>query len=174
MHPHLAESRHCPHCAAALGRAVPPDEDRERLVCTGCGFVLYLGPQVAAGTAPMVDGQLVLIRRGVNPRRGFWSFPCGYVELYETCEQAAVRETREECGLEVEVEGHLGTYSYPFPRRPEGRVVIVSYSARIVGGTLEAGDDADEVRLFAPDAVPWDDLAFESSTDTLRDLLARQ
>jgi ADP-ribose pyrophosphatase YjhB (NUDIX family) len=142
-------------------------------VCAACGFVLYLGPKVAAGTVPLLDGGFVLIRRGVEPRAGYWSFPCGFVESDETVEHAAVRETREECGLAVELDGRLGVYSYPQGDHAPQGLVIVPFVARVVGGVLAAGDDATEARVVSQAEIPWDDLAFQSSHAALRALLAR-
>jgi ADP-ribose pyrophosphatase YjhB (NUDIX family) len=169
----LGGSRHCPHCAGGLETRRPPADQRDRLVCARCGFILYLGPKVAAGTVPVVDGRILLIRRGVPPGEGLWSFPCGYVEVDETLEACAVRETREEAGVEVRLEGLLGAYSYPPGAEGGGRVAIVVYAASVASGRPAAGDDATEVALFAPEAIPWADLAFLSSRDALRDRLAR-
>ena len=169
----LRLSRFCPHCAAPLGPGRFPGDHRERLVCTGCGFVFYMGPKVAAGTVPVMDGRLLLIRRGVPPGEGLWSFPCGFMEVDETAEACAVRETREEAGVEVRLEGLLGVYSYPPEVDDVSRVVIVVYAAAVVGGEPRAGDDATEVLLAAPAEIPWKDLAFLSSRDALRDRLAR-
>lgn len=170
----LHTASHCPHCGAPLGVEVPHPDGRERAVCPECRFVLYLGPKVAAGTIPVVDGRLVLIKRGVPPRIGFWSFPCGYVEYDETIQQAAIRETREECGLEVEIApaGMIGCYSYAADAQAPLGLVITAFHAEVVGGELQAGDDAEDVRLVEPNAVPWDDLAFRSSHAAINDWLA--
>jgi ADP-ribose pyrophosphatase YjhB (NUDIX family) len=168
----LAASRHCPLCGAGLETRRPPGDGRDRLVCGACGFVLYLGLKVAAGTVPVLDGRVVLIRRGVAPGEGLWSFPCGFAEIDETLEQCAVRETREEAGIDVRLRGLLGAYSYPPSGGAGGRVAIVCYAAEVAGGEPRAGDDAREVGLFLPDAIPWEDLAFASSRDALRDWMA--
>ncbi len=170
----MRRSRHCPLCAGALTLARPPLDDRPRLVCSACGFVLYLNPKVAAGTIAVDDaGRVALIRRGIEPGRGLWSWPCGYVEMDESVDRTAVRETREECGLDVELDGVLGVYGYPCDH-PEVQehgtgLVIVCYRARVVGGTLAAGDDADDARWAHPHELPWPLLAFESSWRGLRD-----
>jgi ADP-ribose pyrophosphatase YjhB (NUDIX family) len=170
----LAGSRHCPHCGAPLATRRPEGDARERLVCGACGFVLYLGLKVAAGTVPLLDGRVVLIRRGVPPGEGLWSFPCGYAEVDETLEQCAVRETLEEAGVEVRLRGLLGAYSYPPSAGAGGRVAVVCYAAEVAGGEPRAGDDAREVGLFGPGEIPWEELAFASSRDALRDWLARR
>jgi ADP-ribose pyrophosphatase YjhB (NUDIX family) len=174
----LAGSAFCPHCAAPLEVRTPPGDDRPRLVCTKCAFVLYVNPKAAAGTVPRDPaGRVALIRRGVEPGRGKWSWPCGYVESDETVPGCAVRETREETGLAVELGELLGIYSYPVSER-EGAdagagMIIICYAATTDGTGLVAGDDATDARWFAPGEIPWDDLAFDSAHRGVRDALAR-
>lgn len=166
----LLDPRFCALCGAPMRRAVPPQDRRERPVCTACGFVHYLDPKVACGTIAEKDGRIVLIQRAIHPRKGYWSFPCGFMEVDETAEEAALRETREETGLEVELGPHLGTYSYP-DSFYGGSVVVVVYQARVVGGTLHPEDDAGDALWVAPSEIPWDRLAFRSSEAALRDWL---
>jgi 8-oxo-dGTP diphosphatase len=157
--------RYCPKCATEL--VWRPDGDRERPTCPTCGFVFYFNPVVGAGTLVESDGRVVLVRRRVAPQADFWSLPSGYVEADELAEEAAVRETKEETGLEVEVDNLLGVYS--FGREPQTGVLIL-YSAHTVGGELCAGDDAQEVRTFAPDELPPDEqIAFRTHRQALHD-----
>ena len=153
-----------------MGRATPPGDNRERHVCTKCGFVHYLDPKVACGTIAEQDGRFTLIQRNIEPRKGFWSFPGGFMEVDETTEQAALRETREETGLDVKIDGHLATYSYPDSYFGNSIVVVV-YRATVLGGTLRPDDDVSDVRMITPAEIPWKDLAFESSTSAFRDWL---
>lgn len=160
--------RFCGQCAAELVLKVPELDSRERLVCPRCGHVHYLQPFVAAGSIPEQDGKIVLIRRGVDPRKGYWSFPCGFMEIDEDVQSTALRETREETGLQIEITGHLGTYSYA--NSLDGRsIVIVAYRSRIVGGSLQPGDDVTEARWVPVQEIPWEELAFQSSHEALRD-----
>jgi len=174
----LADARFCPLCAAPLVRKIPEQDDRPRHVCSLCGFVLYVNPKAAAGTVPRAsDGRVALIRRGVEPGIGKWSWPCGYVELDETVPECAVRETREETGLAVELGELLGIYSYAAGCE-EGLhagtgMIIICYAAAATGGEIMAGDDAQEARWFAPNEIPWDLLAFDSSQRGVRDELRR-
>ena len=141
--------------------------DRQRPVCPDCGFIFYLNPVVGAGALVEKDGRVVLIRRGVEPRAGYWSLPAGYVEADEMAEDAAIREMAEETGLEIEIDDLLGVYS--FGREPQTGVLIL-YSANLVGGELRAGDDAQEVRTFDPAEMPPDDqIAFNTHLQALRD-----
>jgi ADP-ribose pyrophosphatase YjhB (NUDIX family) len=140
-----------------------------RLVCTGptCGFVFYLDPKLAVGTIiRMPDGALVLTRRAIEPGYGRWVFPGGYVDRGEEVRTAAVREAREEAGIDVAIDGLVGIYSYPGTT-----AVIIVYSAVWTGGALAIDDESSEVRTFAPDALPWDEMAFPSTADSLRDYL---
>ncbi|MBI5367491.1 MAG: NUDIX hydrolase, partial [Planctomycetes bacterium] len=159
---------HCPKCGGTLVAQRPANDHRERQVCRACAFVFYQGPKVAAGTLPVVDGRVVLVRRGIPPGLGQWSFPCGYVEIDETVEEGARRETHEETGLEVRLVRLLGAYSYP-PTVDRNRVAVLAYLAEVVGGRLAAGDDATDARYFPYDEIPWPDLAFKSTLEAIRD-----
>jgi len=165
----------CPRCAAPLVEKIPDLDSRPRRVCSKCAFVVYVNPRIAAGTAPVRDGRVALIRRGIEPSRGLWSWPCGYVEIDETLEDAALRETREESGLVVRLGKLLGPYSYPVKasdgHTPTTGLVVVSYLTESVEGELVAGDDAADAAWFDLDKIPWTDLAFDSSRRALLDLL---
>jgi 8-oxo-dGTP diphosphatase len=157
--------QYCPKCATKLEWR--STGDRERPACPACGFVFYFNPVVGAGALVETDGQVVLVRRGVEPKAGYWSLPSGYVEADELAEAAAIREMKEETGLEIELEDLLGVYS--FGREPQTGVLIL-YSGHTVGGELRAGDDAQEVRTFAPADMPADDqIAFHTHLQALRD-----
>jgi 8-oxo-dGTP diphosphatase len=159
------DAKFCPKCGTELVRR--STGDRTRPTCPACGHVVYFNPVVGAGALIETDGRVVLIRRGVEPKRGYWSFPSGYVEADELAEAAAVREAEEETGLQIELEDMLGVYS--FGREPQTGVLIL-YSAYPVAGTMKAGDDAEEVRAFAPAEVPPDDqIAFHTHLQALRD-----
>jgi len=169
----ILDPKFCSRCGSPMSKSIPPGDSRPRPVCGACGFVHYLDPKVACGCVVDLDGRLALIRRAIPPQKGFWSFPCGFMEVDETTEAAAVRETKEETGLDVALEGHLGTYSYP-DSFYGGSVVVVVYAARATGGTPKADDDVDEIRLVPPAEIPWDRLAFRSSVAALRDWLRRR
>jgi ADP-ribose pyrophosphatase YjhB (NUDIX family) len=166
----ILEPKFCSKCGAPMTRGIPPDDHRERHICSNCKWVHYLDPKVACGTIAELDGKFALIQRNIEPKKGLWSFPCGFMEVDETTEQAAVRETREETGLEVALQGHVGTYSYP-DSYFGGSVVVVVYRALVTGGTLHADTDCSDARLITPAEIPWDQLAFLSSHSALRDWL---
>ncbi len=104
--------RYCPICGGGLvPERIPPDQ-KVQMVCGGCGFIFFLNPKLVAGTLPMVDGRVLLIRRAIAPSIGKWTFPGGFVEWGEAVEDAAIRETREEVNVEVALDGLHGIYSY--------------------------------------------------------------
>jgi ADP-ribose pyrophosphatase YjhB (NUDIX family) len=160
--------RFCPKCGGSLQARVLKDKEPPRLVCAACDFVFYIDPKVAACTVSMVDGGVVLLKRAIEPALGRWVFPGGFVDRGEAVPDAAVRETLEEAGLRVGLTGVLDVYSFP-----DYEVVVVVYAAEVVGGALEARDETLEARAFPPEAIPWDELAFESTRAALRDYLRR-
>ncbi len=125
------------------------DGGRERPACQSCGYVVYRNPAPVAMALAHQGGRLLLVRRAKEPLRGFWAPPAGYVEMDESAEEAAIREAREETGLEVVLDGLQGVYS----QRDLG-VVLIVYHGRVMGGRLASGDDAMEVGLFPYDSLP--------------------
>ena len=158
----------CAKCGHALESRALKAGEPSRLVCTACGFVHYMDPKVAAGTICVVDGGIVLLRRAIDPEWGKWAFPGGFVDRGESVQDAAVRETLEEVHLRVSVTGILDVYSYT-----GNDTVLVVYSADVVGGELATGEEAEDVKAFPPEQIPWDDLAFESTRAALKDYLHR-
>ncbi len=157
----------CPKCGGALASRPVKAGEPERLVCQQCGFIFFLDPKVAVGTIVPLDGGLVLLRRGIEPAYGKWVFPGGFVDRGERVEEAAIRETREECTLVVRLTRLLNIYSYP--NHP---VIIIVYVGEAVEGTVAAGDETLEARTFTPESIPWDELAFPSTAHALKDYLA--
>ena len=165
-----ATFRYCPVCGSGMELRELKAGDPRRLVCAGdaCGFVFYLDPKVAVGTIiRSVDGRrIILLKRAIEPGFGKWVFPGGYVDRGEEIRTAARREAREEAGLEVRIDRLINAYSYA------GRVpVIIVFAATIVGGTLTIDDESSEAKEFEPEDIPWDDLAFRSTQEALREYL---
>ena len=158
--------RFCPLCGSRLARAPVPPDQREQAVCGACGFVFYLNPKVVAGTIPEQDGRILVTRRSIDPGRGLWTFPGGFVDFGETVSDAALRETLEETGLRVELTGLPNVYSYP------AAPVIIVYTARVTSGTLTACDENDRLEWISPAEIPWDTLAFPSTREALREWVA--
>jgi 8-oxo-dGTP diphosphatase len=170
LHPHDDSHayRFCPRCAHALEKRRLRAGEPERLVCAGCEFVFYLDPKIAVGTIIRTTAnRIVLVRRAIEPGYGKWVFPGGYVDRGEPLPLAAVREAREESGLDVRLDGLVNIYSYP-GRAP----VIVVYAATALGGTLATDDEGLEASEVDPGAIPWGELAFRSTEEALRDYLA--
>ena len=137
---------------------------RTREVCPACEFILFRNPVPGVGVLVEMEDGLVLIRRGQPPFVGRWALPSGFIEEDESVEQAAVRECQEETGLEIELIELFGVYS--FPEGPVQSGIIIFYRALPVGGELRAGDDAQEVAVFAPDDLPGD-VAFRTHREVL-------
>ncbi len=157
------------HCGQRLATSVPEGDTRDRLVCLDCGFVHYINPRPVAGAIPVRhDGQVLLVRRAIEPRIGSWVFPGGFMDVGETAEEAAARETLEEAHLEVANLRLIGVYTRTGPG-----VVVIVYEADALS-EAEAGHETSEVRWFHPHEIPWEELAFDSTEWALRDwFLAR-
>jgi len=163
-----ATLNYCSRCGAPLRFGRIEGEDRERLACEACGYVAYVNPRMVVTTLPITDhGELVLLRRGIEPGYGLWAQPGGFLEIDETVNEGAVRETLEEIGLIVELGEIVGLYS-----RIEAAVVVLAFEARIVGGEIHTTAEALDVRAFRPEAIPWREIAFRTTTWALRDWIS--
>jgi 8-oxo-dGTP diphosphatase len=163
-HHHDPELRFCPVCGGRLNDTALKLNEPSRLVCTECAFVYYLDPKVVACALVERDGAVALLKRDIEPQKGKWVMPGGYVDRGEPVETAAVRETLEECGLTIRIGPLLGAYSYP------GKLaVVIVYVAGVLAGELHARDETAEAEWFAPEAIPWEELAFQSTKDALMD-----
>lgn len=148
-----------------FSQQVPEGDNRLRDVCDTCGYVAYSNPKVVVGTVVIEDGQVLLCRRAIEPRRSFWTLPAGYLEHGETLEEGAAREAEEEAGAAIRLDGILAVYSI-------SRIgqVQVMFRGRFDGpARFAAGIESLDVRLFAWDAIPWAELAFPSVHWALQD-----
>jgi 8-oxo-dGTP diphosphatase len=153
---------YCPYCRAEMtDRFV---FGRTRRACPACGFIHFVDPKVGAAMLAERDGQVVLVRRAVAPSVGSWCLPAGFVEYGESPADTAVRECLEETGLHTQIAELLHVDQYTDD--PRGSGVIVFYRGQVVGGRMEPGDDADQVRLFGPCDLP-EDIAFPSNRHVL-------
>jgi ADP-ribose pyrophosphatase YjhB (NUDIX family) len=160
------EPRFCPACGRPVEARVLEEDHRPRLVCPE-GHVTWRNPRIVVGTLPIRDGRVFLARRGIEPSAGRWAYPGGFLELGEAAQEGARRETEEETQLLVEIGRLVGAYS-----RPHAGVVTLIYEASVVGGDALPGAETIEVRGFARDEIPWDELAFTTVESALRDWLA--
>lgn len=138
---------YCYRCGSSL--ALKLYQGSKRPVCTRCGAVIFLDPKVVAGVIVEVDGKVVMIRRKLAPGIGKWSFPAGFVDRGERVEDAAIRETEEESGLKVKINGLIGVYSEP----GEANILVV-YDGSVIGGSMVPGPEAQEAGTFDPLALP--------------------
>ena len=155
----MEDVRYCPRCGQEAEVAFP-----RSLTCAHCGYGAYYNPKPVACAIPRErDGRVWLLRRAFDPGGGLWTFPGGFVDLGESVEDAARRETDEELRISVELGALVGVYS-----RPDDRVVLIVYAATALGQP-QTTEEATEVRAFAPDELPWDEMAFWSTSQALRD-----
>ena len=145
----------CPRCGGLIELLRLADDDRDRFVCKSCGTVHYVNPKIVVGSVCTFGDRLLLCRRAIDPRSGFWTIPAGYMELGETAEEGAVREAWEEAGARITIDGLLAVYSI---RRIDQ--VQLLYRARLLDPDVRAGPESLEVMLAPWEAIPWDELAF--------------
>lgn len=136
---------------------IPPGDDRERLVCEDCGFVHYQNPKVVVGSVALWQDTVLMCRRAIEPRTGYWTLPAGYLELKESTADGAAREAWEEARAHIEVVDLLAVYNIPRISQ-----VQMFYRARLLSPEIEAGPESQEVRLYTWNEIPWDELAFPS------------
>jgi 8-oxo-dGTP diphosphatase len=161
INPALAEARFCPRCGQPADVSFP-----RSIACSHCGYSAYFNPKPVAGAIPLDgEGRVILLRRGFDPAQGRWTFPGGFVDLGESVEDAARRETDEELGISIELGRLVGVYS-----RAEDRVVLIVFLARALG-VPRTTPEATEVRSFPTAEIPWDELAFWSTRQALGDAL---
>ncbi|MGH6933485.1 MAG: NUDIX domain-containing protein [Dongiaceae bacterium] len=146
-----------PSSAGDFVRKIPDGDDRLRLVCNDCGYVQYENPKVVVGSVGTWQDKLLMCRRAINPRRGFWTLPAGFLELNETTAEGALREAWEEARARIELEGVLAVYT--ITRLSQVQVI---YRARLISPEIAAGPESAEVALFDWPAIPWGEIAFPS------------
>jgi len=152
-----------PRSPLSFSRRVPQGDTLARDICETCGFINYVNPKIVAGAVIHHDGRILMCRRAIEPRRGFWTIPAGYMEENETAEAAARREAREEACADIVLEGLLAVYS--IPRISQVQLI---FRARLAEPRFAAGAESLEVALLDWDEVPWPELAFPSVHWALR------
>jgi ADP-ribose pyrophosphatase YjhB (NUDIX family) len=156
----------CSHCGSRVHLGVPPGDHLPRYICDACGTIHYQNPRIIAGCIPEHEGRILLCRRAIEPRLGFWTFPAGFMENGETLQQAAARESMEEALAEVQV-GSLLAIVHVLPIHQ----VHIFFRAHLPRADFGAGAESSEVMLVDPAGIPWRDIAFPSTEFALRRFL---
>jgi len=157
----------CSHCGQPVSRRVPPGDQLPRFVCDACGTIHYENPKLVAGCVPEWQGQILLCRRAIEPRRGFWTVPAGFMENGETLMAAAAREAVEEAQAEVEIGSLLAIF-----HALRAQQVHVFFRARLAAPRFGVGPESLEVKLVDERDVPWDEIAFPSGVFALQHYFA--
>lgn len=163
----MTEKRYCSFCGTPTVIAVPPGDAHPRRVCPACKEVHYENPLLVVGCVPEYQGRILICRRAIEPRLGFWTVPAGFMELNETLEQGAARECLEEALAQVDIGPPLALINVP-----ESGQVHVFFHARMSSPAFGAGEESLEAKLVDPADIPWDELAFPTIRYTLRQYLA--
>ena len=158
---------YCSHCGSPVEQRIPPGDHLPRYVCSSCGTIHYENPLNVVGTVPVFEGKVLLCLRNIEPRRGFWTLPAGFMELNETTEQGAVRETVEEAGAKIVLGPLLTLLNVPHVGQ-----VHLYYRAEMTSAALDPGPETIAARLFDESEIPWDDLAFKTVKVTLERFFA--
>ncbi len=161
------EINFCATCAAPVSLRIPPGDSLPRHVCEACGAIHYRNPRLVVGALPVWEDRILLCRRAIEPRRGCWTLPSGFMENRETVAEAALRETAEEAGARIE----LGAL-YTMISVPHISQVHLVFRARLLDLDFAAGHETLEIALFDTSAIPWDEIAFRSVALTLRHFVA--
>jgi mutator protein MutT len=166
----LPTARYCVVCGHALIERMVPTEGRRRLQCESCGHIHYVNPRVVTAIIIEHGGRVLLQQRAIEPGRGLWTFPGGFLEMGETPEEGAIRETKEEVGLDVDIASLHGVYA-----RPNVGITLIVFRGTSESDAASVGDfESMAVEWFAPEAIPWPELAFETTERALLDWVGRR
>lgn len=153
----------CSNCGAPVVRKIPPGDSLPRHVCEACGIIHYQNPKMVVGCIPEWEDKVLMCRRAIEPRLGFWTLPAGFMENGETTAEGAMREALEEAGARVEIHSLYSLYNLPHINQ-----VYLLFRARLLDLDLRPGIESLEVQLFTESGIPWDRLAFRTIRETLR------
>lgn len=161
----------CSECAHPVSLSIPSGDNRPRYVCSHCDTIHYQNPKMVLGSIPVWDEagdmRILLCRRAIEPRRGYWTLPAGFMENNETTSDAAIRETVEEAGANIQLHELFSLLNVPHVHQ-----VHMFYRATLLDLNYEAGIESLEVKMFSADEIPWDDIAFQTVSHTLKFFLA--
>lgn len=153
----------CSECGSQISLKIPAGDNRERHVCDSCGVIHYINPRIIAGTLPVHEGKVLLCRRAIEPRKGYWTLPAGFMENGETTAQAAARETIEEAEADVTIQGLYTVFNLPHISQ-----VYLFFRAEVIDGKYGVGVESLESKLFEEHEIPWQELAFPTIYRTLK------
>ena len=156
----------CNACGAEVKKIVPKDDDHARAVCIQCGNIQYENPKMVVGCLPVRDGRVLLCKRNIEPRKGLWTLPAGYLENGETVQDGAMRETFEETGSRVKIIAPYRMFNIVFVHQ-----IYFMFRAELMDENFGPTTESLEVRLFDLDLIPWNNIAFEVIRQTLKDFL---
>ncbi len=155
--------RYCNQCGAKVTGKIPAGDNRLRYVCVSCEEIHYQNPKIVTGCIPEYEGKVLLCKRAIEPRYGYWTLPAGFMELEETSHEAALRETLEEANARVAVSELYAVFNLPHVSQ-----VYMMYRSQLLDLDFSAGEESLEVKLFAENEIPWDDIAFTTIKYTLK------
>lgn len=155
--------KYCSQCQTGIEWKIPAGDNRHRFVCPACDIIFYENPRIVAGTIPVHAGKILLCRRAIEPRKGYWTLPAGFMENGESTEEAALRETREEANAEVVITSLFSMITVPHIAQ-----VHIFFAADLPKPEFSSGDESLEVKLFAPKDIPWNELAFPTVGQSLK------
>lgn len=147
----------CSSCGSSVTYKIPEGDNRSRHICDNCGTIHYSNPKVVVGSIPVWENQILLCKRAIEPRKGFWTLPAGFLENRETVEEGAARETLEEANAEIRIVGLQSVYSIPHISQ-----IYMFFLADLVDGKFSVSSESEEVKLFSVNEIPWEELAFTS------------
>lgn len=156
--------KYCSQCGQQVERRIPEDDDRMRYICTGCDTIHYQNPKMVVGTLPIYGDQVLLCRRAIEPRKGFWTLPAGFMENSETTVAGALRESWEEARAKIEAPVLYRMFDLPFISQ-----VYIFYRGQLENGAFDVGPESLEVKLFDEQDIPWDEIAFPVVVETLKE-----
>src|SRR5690242_8013324 len=159
--------KYCNQCGSGVSQRIPPGDHLPRFVCDACGTIHYQNPRVVVGCVPEHEGRILICKRAIEPRRGYWTIPAGFMENGESLQQGAARECLEEALAEVEIGSLLALVSLTGAHQ-----VHVFFRAKLHLPYFGAGPESLEVKLVTAEEIPWNDIAFQSTTFALRHFLA--
>ncbi len=149
--------KYCSECGNIIENKIPPEDNRPRAICKGCSKIHYVNPKVVVGSMSTWGNKILLCRRAIDPRKGFWTLPAGFMEIGESTSEGAKRETVEESGADVELKELFAVFDIPSFNQ-----VHIFYLARMRSDKLKPGVESLEAKLFSEEDIPWSELSFNS------------